>query len=253
MVISCAVASPAGAAKRGKSQPPANAAKSAETQALDAFQLGVALYRKDDFQNAANMFRTAFSLHARPVYLFNAARSAHRGGALESAAAGYDACARLPGADARIVARSQSFLAEVKLALKQRAALAAEKPTVQVDGSAPVSAGWRPPAAWASVGSGAALVLVGGWLLSAASTAQDELDGRTSQRDATKVVGTDWKTYTADQDSIDLNLGLGIGAAAGGLALAGVGVWLLLSDDPDPAVTPSPTANGRGFQLALRF
>lgn len=259
--VSADAARPSRRAKKGKvSERKAAtdaAAKSAQSQALDAFQLGVSLYRKDDFSKAAGLFHTAFALDPQAVYLYNAARSEHRGGELKKAAATYRKCAGLLEADPKVVERSQGFLTEIE-AQQRKQALAEEQArklaALKVRKPAPTPDTWKTPVGWASVGTGAVVLAVGGWLLVSAAADQDDLDARTDKRDDQgEVIGIDAESYNSEFDDIERGRTLGIAAGVGGLALAGVGTWLLLTAPSAKSVSIGPAHGGRGIRMALRF
>jgi tetratricopeptide (TPR) repeat protein len=242
--------------------PEARALHDGAEQGLAAFQLGVSLYRKNDFAKAAGIFHTAFGLDAKPVYLFNAARSEHKGGDLDKALSDYDRCAGLQGADARIVAKAKEFATGIRDDRKKKieaAAQARREQALLAQKKAADEAAWRSPAGWGSIGAGALLLGVGGWLLASASSDQSDLDAKTKEMgkdpdtDELKIVGIVADDYNAEFDSIQSSRALGITAGLAGLAAAGVGTWLLISAPSAPAVSISPALGGRGVRFSLRF
>lgn len=239
----------------------AQAAPSAQEEALSAFKLGVSLYRKGDFDKSAALFHTAFSLEPKAVYLFNAARSEHRGGKLAAAEKSYERCAQVMDGDPKVLARATSLLQDVR-AEQRRLAEAAQRARAERDAEAvrttsatpAQDTGWRGPVAWGATGVGAVLLGAGGWWLISASSAQADLDKKTQDRNENgKVVGIDAQSYTGEKDDIDARTTMGITAAAAGVAVTGVGIWLLVTSPDAPQVALTPTRRGPWLAVTLRF
>jgi len=238
-----------------KAATPKSATHNAE-QGLAAFQLGVSLYRKAEYGKAAGLFHTAFGLDPKPVYLFNAARSEHKGGFLDDALRDYDRCTKVAGADAKVVAKAAELARGIRAERKKKAA--AEQALRDQKAAALKKAAeahaWRTPTGWAGVGVGALLIGVGSWMILSASSERDDLNKKLDNKDKDGLyVDIDYETYDSQMNDLDQRSAIGVTAAVGGLAVAGVGAWLAFSTPDAPAVALTPAWNGRGLRLSLRF
>ncbi len=221
-----------------------------------AFKRAAAHFKAGEYAQAAPLFHIAYTANAKPVLLFNAALSEQRADQLEAAARDYRRVLKLKDVHPKIMARTRKELALVEATLATRKpSLPAPQPvkgapetptTVRKD-----AAGWQGPAGWAGVGVGAALVGVGGWLLTGVAAEQAELDDLTAQQDGGKVKGISYEEYhRRDQDNAS-NEALGIVSLATGLCAVGGGAWLLLSQPDSTALHLRP--HGRGLALRVSF
>ncbi len=230
--------------------------KAQEAEALDVFKAAAKHYKAGEFAQSDKLFREAFAIHGRPVYLYNAARSAHRRGDLHTAARDYKRVLDLPRTSKKVAERTQKLLDEVNAAQKREAAKAeqeAEKERLRLAKKAKEDdVAFRSKAAWASTITGVVAVGVGGYLLAAKASEQADLDDKVGKKAGGKVIGIDAQTYTAEQDRLDRNGVIGMATIGVGVAAAGLGAYLLMTQPADK-VAISPFFNGHGAVVTLRF
>ena len=166
----------------------------------------------------------------------------------------------LKGLDEDIVKRATKYTTAVDALLRanQQAAAATAQAAENAkgrDAALRVAAAQRSNTrllAWVGVGTGVALVGVGGWLLADWSVDQADLDKRLQKGPNGKISGIAFDVYRAEQDRID-TVGIGGAASLGvGVVVAGLGAWMLLTA-PDAPVSLAPNIGNRGFVATLRF
>ena len=264
-----------------KTDAPLAAGDSKYTEAAMA-QLNIArlFYKENKFKQAAVAFHQAYALQKRVEFLFNAARSEQRAMQLDLAAKHFRECLAVKDAPEAVLHRAKVHLGEIEgmqAALRKaresgQKAAETKKPAetkdpaktavttkpvepVKAPAGPPVGA-WKTTAGWSSVAAGALLLGVGGYLAASYSSRQQDLDAKIGDRDANdKVKGIDFKTYTAEQNSLNTTAALGTTSLVFGVAAAGAGAWMLLTAPSEPAqpnITLAPTG-ARSMVLSLTF
>ena len=262
LVVTAALAwsaSPATAASRAKS-----------AQALAYFDRGAKLYKGGKYAESAPFFLRAWSTHAVPDYLFNAARAEHRSGQLAAARQHYQLCLTLEHVNPQIRLRAKTHIDEISARLaaeeEERLAKAAvaraaappklpdkpvpepvSPPTVQQAESD--SGAWLKPVGWVALGGGLLAGGLGAWLLVSHGQEQADLDAQLAQTDtAGLITGIDHLSYSDEQSSLHQRRQLAIGSLAAAGTLAVLGGWMLWSA-PDAAAA---LVVGEGLSVALR-
>lgn len=231
-------------------------AQAGDNVAMGVHQLATQTYQAGDFEKAAELYHTAFKISPQPAYLFNAARSEQRLMKLDVAEKHFRQVLTFPGLDARTRARCDLHLQEIAAVRKVVASARAEASSVTKRGAGdrPLKAtppptmtaaasGWKTPVGWATVGTGAVLTGVGGWLLGSYLGDQTILDQRQEKLDAEqKVMDISYDEYKREQQALWTRRDLGIGTAGIGLAAVSVGIWMLVAapEDKAPALASTP-------------
>lgn len=233
----------------------------ARTKPADAaYALAAHKFKAKQYKEAAPLFLDAYRLDPKPAYLYNAARSEHRAGQLKAASEHYGQVLALKGLDEDIVKRATKYKTAVDALLRanQQAAAATAQAAENAkgrDAALRVAAAQRSNTrllAWVGVGTGVALVGVGGWLLADWSADQADLDKRLQKGPNGKISGIAFDVYRTEQDRID-TVGIGGAASLGvGVVVAGLGAWMLLTA-PDAPVSLAPNIGNRGLVATLRF
>ncbi len=277
------------APKKGPATKPAAAKKKvprkskaeARKEAAMASHVAHAALKRGEFAKASSFYKEAWKLDSSVLgYLFSSARSAHRGGDLETAETDYSEFLALnKGKKSKLFDKTRGYLLEVRkarevvmkeklaktqaenaaLKAKQEAADAVEKAAAKkaaaappVVANAPAPAG-ASTAAWVALGGGALLAVVGGSMYAIAASQATDLAAKLQQKDANgKIIGI--KEAAAKAEVADIESSKTIAAVMGGASVLalGVGAWLWVSA-PEAAVAFAPSADGRGLTLSLRF
>lgn len=244
-------------------------------RALAYFDRGASLYKQGKFREAAPLFLRAWSTHAVPDYLFNAARAEHRSGQISAARDHYRVCLGLKQVNKTIRERAKIHIEEIeirlaaeakarlaqdeaaKAAAERAAAEAQRRPAAppltteppQVRETDATSGSWLRPVGWVAVGGGLLVGGLGAWLLVDHGAGQAALDDQlTQQNQAGLITGIDHRSYTREQDRLHRRRRLAVGSLAAAGTLAVVGGWMLWTT---PDVTAAVQLSD-GLSVAFR-
>ncbi len=222
LALACVVGGTGGTARaQGSDDAVASANGPDEERALVLFEESVELYRTGRFSDAAALLRTAYSLHAEPVLLYNLARALEGDGDLEGAIDAYARYLETAGdvPDRGAIERKLDTLRR-EVAEHERLEHAERAPPQRASEAAPPPQGSArragpSPLPWVVAGVGAAGMIAGAILGGLALAAHDSALGAPSQRE----------TDTEQRHAQDLAIATDIALIAGGVILAAGVAW----------------------------
>lgn len=206
-----------------------------EAEALRLFEQSVDEYRAGRFQQAVDLLRRAYDLHAEPTLLYNLARALEGLGDDEGAIESYGRYlegapnATDRGAIEQRVTTLRRQIAE-RRALAEAARAPRPEPTVETHEPVgePRESGGRGPWPWIVSGTGLAVLGAGGALAAVAISRESAADDAPAQTEA-------WSRY---EGARDFATAANVCFVAGAIVLAGGVVWVLLSGGGSAAEEP---------------